>query len=236
MAIVPQTTVTTSTVPPVDRRTFGHLPHAVAEAAEATRERADQLAAESADRYIAEHYPAVAALLAEPAEGGTGSVQPAGCPDGIDWCTGAPENHADQREHRHTGREYALTGQYLQDPDPSSSGVAAVQLAAWDDDAPRLTFQGTGLWPDLDLPQTDELIGDAIPWLIGLMATRRRFAIALEPGKTPFTETETEQTSHAAFSLAARALEAALSTSPNRVETLRAFRSLLDLHDDEAGA
>jgi hypothetical protein len=85
----------------------------------------------------------------------------AACPDGIDWCTGAPENHADQREHRHTGREYALTGRYLQDPDPGSSGVAAVQLAAWDDDAPRLTFQGTGLWPELNL--TPSLRDCAVP-------------------------------------------------------------------------
>ncbi|MFI8894852.1 hypothetical protein [Streptomyces paradoxus] len=158
------------------------------------------------------------------------------CPDGIDWCAGAPDNHSDPREHRHESREYALTGRYLQDPQPRSSGIAAVQLTAWDNDRPRLTFQGTGLWPELDLPQTDELIGDAVPWVIGLLATRRRFAIALEPGKTPFTETEAEQTSAAAFSLTARALETALSTSANRAQTLRAFRSLLDLHTDEAGA
>ncbi|GAA2218831.1 hypothetical protein [Streptomyces indiaensis] len=197
-------------IPPVDLNTNGHGAFVV-QAAEAARERDDQLAAESA-RQHPEHRP---------------------CPDGVGWCTGDPENHADPREHRHTGREYALTGRYLQDPD--RDGIAAVQLAAWDDDAPRLTFQGTGLWPELDLAQTDDLVRDAVPWVIGLLATRRRFAIALEPGKTPFTESETEQTSAAAFSLAARALETALSTSANREQTIRAFRSLLDLHTDEAG-
>ncbi|MFE1250500.1 hypothetical protein [Streptomyces sp. NPDC058741] len=55
-----------ATVPEVDRRTNGHGAFVV-QAAEATRERADQLAAESADRYIAREHPHVAALLAEPA-------------------------------------------------------------------------------------------------------------------------------------------------------------------------
>ena len=155
------------------------------------------------------------------------------CPDGIDWCTGNLDNHADPREHRHTSREYALTGRYLQDPAPRTSGIAEVQLAAWDDDAPRLTFQGAGLWPELDLAQTDELIGDAVPWLIGLIALRRRFAIELNPGNTPFTESEDKQQSAAAFSLAARAIEVALSKSPDRAGTLAAMRSLLDLHADE---
>jgi hypothetical protein len=53
-------------IPPVDLNTNGHGAFVV-QAAEVTRERADRLAVESADRYIAEHYPAVAALLAEPA-------------------------------------------------------------------------------------------------------------------------------------------------------------------------
>jgi hypothetical protein len=213
MAIVPQTTVKTSAVPAVDFRTNGHGAYA-AQAADVPRERADQLATDTAREH---------------------SMQTS-CPDGVDWCTGDPENHADPREHRHESREYALTGRYLQDSDPGSSGIAAVQLAAWDDEAPRLVFQGTGLWPDLNLAQTDELVADAVPWLIGLMATRRRFAIALEPGKTPFTETEAEQTSAAAFSLAARALETAVSRSGNRAETLRAFRSLVNFYGDEAGA
>ncbi|MFF9215512.1 hypothetical protein [Streptomyces viridosporus] len=56
----------TPMIPPVDRRTFGHGAFVV-QAAEDTRDRAEQLAVESADRHIAENYPAVAALLAEPA-------------------------------------------------------------------------------------------------------------------------------------------------------------------------
>ncbi|MGW0596108.1 hypothetical protein ACWD11_03070 [Streptomyces sp. NPDC002776] len=195
-------------IPPVSLGTNGHLPFVV-QAAEDTRARTVQVAAETA-REHPEHRP---------------------CPDGIDWCTGTPEDHADPREHHHTSRQYQFNGRYLQDAD--GHGIAAVQLSSWDDEEPRISFQGTGLWPDLGLPETDELLSDAVLWVIGLLALRRRFAIALEPGKTPFTETESEQTSAAAFSLAARAIEVALAQSPDRAGTLAAMRSLLNLHADE---
>ncbi|MEU8535457.1 hypothetical protein [Streptomyces parvulus] len=54
----------TTHIAPVTLGTNGHLPFVV-RAAEATAARADQAAAESADRYIAREFPAVAELLAE---------------------------------------------------------------------------------------------------------------------------------------------------------------------------
>ncbi|MFH9012662.1 hypothetical protein ACH4C6_14890 [Streptomyces sp. NPDC017943] len=93
-------------------------PLLAAEAAEVTRERADQLAAESADRYIAREYPHVAALLAEPAAGGTGSVQPAGLltvpqqtltyDDGLGaWRTAPIESAMRDIDDQHTTEENA---------------------------------------------------------------------------------------------------------------------------------
>ncbi|WP_435272195.1 hypothetical protein [Streptomyces parvulus] len=54
----------TTHIAPVTLGTNGHLPFVV-RAAEAAAARADQAAAESADRYIAREFPAVAELLAE---------------------------------------------------------------------------------------------------------------------------------------------------------------------------
>ncbi|MEU2598451.1 hypothetical protein ABZ669_14670 [Streptomyces hirsutus] len=155
----------------------------------------------------------------------------AACPDGVAWCTGAPDAHDDPREHRHESRMYALTGRYLQDPDRHS--VGAVYLSAWDDDAPRLVFQGTGLWPSLSLPEADELIGDAVTWTVGLISTRRRFAIELNPGKGPFTESEEQQTAAAAFSLATRAMDIALEKTGDRAGMLLALRTVLDMAEAE---
>ncbi|MFJ6566456.1 hypothetical protein ACIQNU_03490 [Streptomyces sp. NPDC091292] len=154
------------------------------------------------------------------------------CPDGVAWCVGEPGNHAGDDDHRHESREYNLTGAYLQDP--GHHGIAAFQIAAWGDASnPTLVFQGTGLWPDLTLKQGRELQADAVTWLVGVTATIRRYAIALEPSTTPFTETETEQESHAAFSVALAALDVALEKSPDPARMLAAMRAVLDLAADE---
>lgn len=171
---------------------------------------------------------AMTAELTQPQQ----TPQPAGCPDGITWCIGAPDGHADPREHRHESREYTLAGRYLQDPDAGCS-TANVYLSSWDADTPRLVFQGTGLWPDLDLPQADELVDDSVTWLIGLISIRRRFAVELNPGKGPFTETEQEQTASAAFALATSAMDVALGAAGDRAGMLRAMASYVDLSRDE---
>ncbi|MFJ5150866.1 hypothetical protein ACIQCF_04660 [Streptomyces sp. NPDC088353] len=155
----------------------------------------------------------------------------AACPDGVTFCTGDPDTHADPREHHHQGREHSLSGSYLEFAD----GIMAFHLSQLDDDTPSLLFQADGIWPQLSLPQVDELISDETVHLIALRADRRRLADLLTPACTgPIDETDDEQTSHAAFSLAADALQIALAKSPDRASTLRALRALYDVHVSEA--
>lgn len=147
------------------------------------------------------------------------------CPDNIRWCTGLPADHTDLDDHRHQGPEYALTGTYL--CDGPGAATAGFQLARWGDSQPHLTFQGTGLWADITLAQVDELIGDATVWLTELIATRRRLAVELNPGRTPFTESGEEQLAAAAVALAHRSVDTALANTGDRGGTLRALHAYL---------
>lgn len=151
------------------------------------------------------------------------------CPDNIRWCLGNPDNHADPREHRHEGPEHGLSGSYINGDGTESA--AAFCLTQWDDREPRLVFQADGTWPDLGLTQVDELVGDAVDWLVQLISVRRRFAIEVSPNRStvPFTESEGEQTASAAFDLATRAIDAALAKTGDRAGMFRALRSFLNL-------
>ncbi|MDX3689915.1 hypothetical protein PV726_06105 [Streptomyces europaeiscabiei] len=191
---------------------------------------------------IADHYTPelaaqvadfVAAELRQPADGTlTPSQTP--CPDGITWCDGDPVNHTDDDDHRHQGAEHTLNGSYL--CDPNSDGIATFYLAKWHDSQPHLVFQGTGLWGDINLTQVDELIGDAVPWLTQLIATRRHLAILLDPGSTPFTQTDDQQTASAAFCVATDAMRIALDKSPDPAGLLQAMRTYLDMAEAEGTA
>ncbi|MFJ1695690.1 hypothetical protein ACIOHC_11150 [Streptomyces sp. NPDC088252] len=79
----------------------------------------------------------------------------------------------------------------------------------------------------------DELIRERTAGLVRLIADRRSLADVLIPARTPLDESEEEQLSHAAFSLALSAMEVALDKSPNRATTLRALRSAVALYADE---
>jgi hypothetical protein len=155
------------------------------------------------------------------------------CPDGVDWCTGDPDSHADPHEHRHVGTPHALTGPYLSDKDRE---VLAFELVQWTGNEPRLSFQADGTWPDLNVEQVGALVHDLTAHLIALHVERRRMAILLNPPKTPVTETEDERTASAAFETAADAMWIALEKTSNRDRMLAAFQAWLDGYgdDDEA--
>ncbi|MEU9245680.1 hypothetical protein [Streptomyces sp. NPDC048385] len=79
----------------------------------------------------------------------------------------------------------------------------------------------------------DQRIDDDIERLTQLLAARRRLAIQLNPGTTPFAETDEEQVAAAAFELATRSGVAALDLSPDAAGTVRALRGWLSLAEDE---
>lgn len=83
------------------------------------------------------------------------------------------------------------------------------------------------------LDSIDERIKDDVDRLISLLAYRRRMAIALNPSKSAFTEPEAAQEASAAFSLATRALGAALAVTPDRAGTLMAVDGWLNVVKDE---
>jgi len=70
--------------------------------------------------------------------------------------------------------------------------------------------------------------------LIAMIAARRRTAIKLNPGRTPFAEPETEQVSAAAFQLATEALKVSVEKTQDRPGTLRAMRAYVDLAAEQA--
>jgi hypothetical protein len=148
------------------------------------------------------------------------------CPDGIDWCTGDPDSHADPREHRHVGTAHALTGPYLGDKDRE---VLAFELIRWDSGEPRLSFQADGTWPDLDIDQVDALVRDLTAHLVALRVERRRMALLLDPPAVPAVETEDERAASAAFETVSDALALALEKTSDRGCMLAAFRALLDV-------
>ncbi|MCX5431887.1 hypothetical protein OHU11_30010 [Streptomyces sp. NBC_00257] len=80
----------------------------------------------------------------------------------------------------------------------------------------------------------DELIRERTAGLVRLIADRRSLADVLIPARTPLDESEEEQLSHAAFSLVLSAMETALEKSPDPALTLRALRSAVALHAEEA--
>jgi hypothetical protein len=244
--------------PAVDLTPTGRLPYLV-EQADIAREHADALSTLDFDKVTAavheamqatfpdEYTPELGDTIAadtiarldqarqdvEPAAESGSATTPAACTDNIAWCFGDPDGHADPREHRHEGREYKLNGSYLQDSD--TSGIAAFQLTQWDDGEPCVVFQGTGLWPSLDLTQVDELIADAVPWLVALFGVRRRLAIEVSPNRpaVPFTESDDEQTASAAFDLATKAIDIDLAKTGDRAGTFGALRSFLNLIEAE---
>ncbi|MFD9111593.1 hypothetical protein [Streptomyces bottropensis] len=219
-------TTSTPTDQPLDRdRAIAALPKVVDEAMRKTvAGYTPELAAQVADF--------VAAELRQPTNGVLTPPQ-SPCQDGIAWCDGDPVNHTDDDDHRHQGAEHTLNGSYL--CDPGTEGIVTFYLAKWRDSQPHLVFQGTGLWADIDLAQVDELIGDAVPWLTQLIATRRHLAILLNPGTTPFTQTDDQQTASAAFCLATDSMRIALDKSPDPAGLLRAMRTYLDMAEAEAG-
>jgi hypothetical protein len=220
----------TKSTPPDQRldrdRAIAALPKVVDEAMQKTLpgHYTPELAAQVADF--------VAAELRQSADGPLPAQTP--CPDGVAWCDGDPVNHTNDDDHRHQGAEHTLNGSYL--CDPSSDGIATFYLAKWHDGEPHLVFQGTGLWADINLEQVDELIGDAVPWLTQLIATRRHLAILLNPGSTPFTQTDDQQTASAAFCVATDAIGVALKKSPDPAGLLQAMRTYLDMAETEGPA
>ncbi|MFE7837473.1 hypothetical protein ACFU53_15970 [Streptomyces sp. NPDC057474] len=185
------------------------------------------------DTVPSQYTPALAAAVAEDifARLMAARANSTRCTDGVAWCDGDPVNHTDDDDHRHQGAEHTLNGSYL--CDPGTEGIATFYLAKWRDSQPHLVFQGTGLWADIDLAQVDELIGDAVPWLTQLIATRRHLSILLNPGRTPFEETGEQQTASAGFDLATRAMDVALENTADRAGTLRALRTFLDMAEAE---
>ncbi|MFF2650577.1 hypothetical protein [Streptomyces sp. NPDC058045] len=79
----------------------------------------------------------------------------------------------------------------------------------------------------------DQAVRDATTSLLGLIADRRVLADALNPALSPLDESESEQFSHAAFSLALSAMDDAISTAPDPRSTLRALRTAIELHANE---
>ncbi|MEU3413741.1 hypothetical protein ABZ760_21140 [Streptomyces sp. NPDC006658] len=217
-------------IPPVDRRTFGHAAFAV-QAAQDTRERADQLPAESADRYIAHAFPAVAALLADDDHAHKHGTQLT-CPDGVRFCQGYPSDHEVPGDHLNMGPITAMHGPYV----GSQEGIAGFHLRQIQGEQPVIEFVGDGSWPALDLADVDRLGADLLTHHIALKVARRQLADMLTSARTPLDEPEDEQTAHAAFSLAAEALAVALEKSPDREATLAAMRSLVNLHAAEVHA
>ncbi|MEU9057929.1 hypothetical protein AB0D13_03260 [Streptomyces sp. NPDC048430] len=97
------------------------------------------------------------------------------CPDGKAYCLGEPIDHSDPREHIHRGPEHFLRGSYLGRGSGAGS-ILAFSLIQWNDDKPQLEFAADGTWPELDLPQIDELIGDLADYLHKLEAARNQLA------------------------------------------------------------
>jgi hypothetical protein len=161
-------------------------------------------------------------------------LTPAACPDGIAFCEGDPEDHATPDEHHHSGPITSMTGSYLT---PFSGPIMELHILQWHGHAPEVTFVGDGDWPQLNLGQVDELIGDTVQYLIKLRSVRRQFAILTkdrEYGRTTTTEDMAEDLPAAAFSVVLDALDAALKASPDRARTLSALRCALDLTEDDA--
>ncbi|MEU0671600.1 hypothetical protein ABZ330_01670 [Streptomyces sp. NPDC006172] len=200
----------TAHVPPVDFRTNGHLPALVADAVEQTRQCADELAA--------------AALVAD-----TAPERTSDCPDGVWFCEGYADEHREPGEHLHMGRITFMRGPYV----GSNEGINGFHLSQIQGEEPHIEFVGDGSWPENDLAGTDRLIGDMTAHLVALRVARRQLADMLHPARTPLDESDAEQTSDAAFALAADALAIALEQSPDRSATLAAMRSLVELHAAE---
>ncbi|MFF0450076.1 DUF6907 domain-containing protein [Streptomyces sp. NPDC004609] len=108
------------------------------------------------------------------------TVQPTAtvCPDGRTFCTGLPIDHAGSHDHSHHGPEYSLCGSYL-GPGPSVDSILGFGLVQWGDGRPRVAFSADGTWPELDLPQVDELINGLTGHLERLRVTRDELAVLL---------------------------------------------------------
>lgn len=134
-------------VPPVDFETNGHHAFAV-QAVDATRERADQLARESADRYIAKNMPAVAALLNE---------EPTGCTVWPGLCT----KTGDHDEHNNFTHGYERTGW------PVSAGFVTTE------DGQPVLYVDHGLasdFPPEHAPTMAQHLRDAADYIEGMAA------------------------------------------------------------------
>ena len=97
------------------------------------------------------------------------------CPDGKAHCLGDPTDHSDPREHIHRGPEHALQGRYLGRAAGAGSFLA-FGLIQWNDEKPQLEFAADGTWPELDLPQIDELIRDLADYTHKLQFVRNQLA------------------------------------------------------------
>ncbi|MFG2683130.1 hypothetical protein [Streptomyces sp. NPDC048392] len=78
-----------------------------------------------------------------------------------------------------------------------------------------------------DLARIDEQATDGIGALISLLVHRRQVACRVVPAATPLDESDGQQESSAAFSLALRALDVALDKAPNRGQILDAIRYIV---------
>ncbi|MCT9009364.1 DUF6907 domain-containing protein [Streptomyces rhizosphaerihabitans] len=106
---------------------------------------------------------------------GTIQTTTVACPDGKPHCLGEPLDHSDPREHIHRGPEHSLRGSYL-GSGPRAGSILGFSLIQWNDDKPQLEFAADGAWPELDLPQIDELMSDLADYLHKLQAARDQLA------------------------------------------------------------
>lgn len=177
----------------------------------------------------------VCAQLVAAIENGQGGSHPDNwvCPDGVPWCEGDPEDHADPREHHHSGPSTRMDGSYLQIRDD----LMVFHLIQWNDAEPRLMFQADGTWPELDLKQVDELAADELQHLVRLHDARRKLrtlTIDRKYGRTTTSADMADDLSDAAVSVALTAMSAALKSAPDRTRTPLALRTALDLTETDA--
>ncbi|WP_371528403.1 hypothetical protein OG302_22435 [Streptomyces sp. NBC_01283] len=184
--------------------------------------------------------------------------QPGTCADWPGICTEAESGHFDHSNHGHqvvdksgvqlldvgfaalsndsNPRPVIYIGSEDWAPDEFHAASAAVrQLMDTGDDMAERTMlrQGNG---EAALARIDQKIKGERTRMIAMVAHQRRVRIELRPSRTPFTESDTEQTASAAFSLACDAVGIALAKSPDKAGMVRALRAMVDLYADEASA
>ncbi|MEU6703851.1 DUF6907 domain-containing protein [Streptomyces wuyuanensis] len=147
------TTVPMPSIPPISTRPTGRLPHLIA--ALSSYSTAFSIGPQHSGHGDDSHTD--------------GQPVTTACPDGIPWCLGRAEDHADPDEHIHHGPETAITT-------AAGDKVMTFALVQWHDKAPRLEHEGRGDWDHLDLAQVDTLRADTVAYLARLDAAREQLA------------------------------------------------------------